>query len=802
MNVLKKFTFKNIMLNKKRSIVTIIGIILSTALICTVVGMFSSFQKTMINAIIENTGDYYVIFSDVKEDDIKYLKHNRNVETAGLIQKNGYIKISDGYSALHSYDSESIKDINLKKGRFPKNKNEIVISSVLEEKYQIQDNVLLNIHSDKDIKYDKNGTPILKFEKQEVFNIVGIIDDESKYRYYDTLTDYNLMINKLEDFSGIANVRVKYKNIKDTYKLTKELNTKNYSVEYNTELLRWSLVSSSETNTETIYMLLAVVIGIIILSSVFVIRNSFAISTTEKMKQFGILSSIGATKKQIKKSVIYEGLILGVIGIPLGILLGIVVINILIVFSNTILGDMINEMTFVVDIPLLAILFSILLGMVTIYFSSIASAYRASKVSPIEALRNTNEIKIKKRKLKTPKLIKKLFGIGGDIAYKNLKRNNKKYRTTVISLVVSIAIFISLSAFIYYGFNITNVYYKEMPYNITVRLTGEEESEISNKIIKLNDIDSYSIKRLQTINLDIKYLNEDGMKYIDYIGQDGMFGMPMVSIGEKNYKKYIKKLNLKYDDVKDKIIYVKNSLYIEDNKILELYNFDKNMTGIIENKKYNLEIVKTTKKDSYGLFEYAYGQGAFLISDYLMDQIGNQNIDKIDINSSNPDKLEETINKLNYEDLYVDNIDAMAKQMNNMVTWISVFLYGFIIVISLIGVTNVFNTITTNMNLRSKEFAMLKSIGMTNHEFNRMIRLESILYGVKSLFIGCFIGIGISYVIYKALSNSVDFGFRLPIEAIMISILFILLVVGLIMKYSLNKINKQNIIETIRKDNI
>ena len=136
---------------------------------------------------------------------------------------------------------------------------------------------------------------------------------------------------------------------------------------------------------------------------------------------------------------------------------------------------------------------------------------------------------------------------------------------------------------------------------------------------------------------------------------------------------------------------------------------------------------------------------------------------------------------------------------------ISIFLYGFIAVITLIGVTNIFNTITTNMNLRSKEFAMLKSIGMTKKEFNKMINLESIFYGIKSLIIGITLGLGLSYWIYTIVKDNgatERIKFIFPTYSIIISIVFIMVIVGIIMKYSLNKINKQNIIETIRNDNI
>ena len=141
--------------------------------------------------------------------------------------------------------------------------------------------------------------------------------------------------------------------------------------------------------------------------------------------------------------------------------------------------------------------------------------------------------------------------------------------------------------------------------------------------------------------------------------------------------------------------------------------------------------------------------------------------------------------------------------MRSIYTLIAIFLYGFMIVIALIGITNIFNTITTNMNLRKREFAMLQSIGMTKKEFKRMIKLESIFYCAKALLIGIPIGCGLSYIIFKALmSGDLIIKYSLPIGAITISIIAVVLLISTIMRYSISKINKNNIIDTIRNDNI
>lgn len=290
----------------------------------------------------------------------------------------------------------------------------------------------------------------------------------------------------------------------------------------------------------------------------------------------------------------------------------------------------------------------------------------------------------------------------------------------------------------------------------------------------------------------------------------------ITSIGEKAYKEYVKEIGGKYEDYKDGIIYYNNSLvFNEDGEKIDVINIKKNdeISGTIREteKTINLKILKVADKPPMASNSYST-YGMFIVSDELIDLIGDFYCNSMKINAKNPDELCQKIkdekNSLPEDEeftLHITNYKEQADEENRMVLLISIFLYGFITVISLIGVTNIFNTITTNMNLRSKEFAMLKSIGMTKKEFNKMIRLESIFYGVKSLIIGCALGIGISYWMYRVVIGAEatsELPFIFPTEAVIIAIVFISVIVGIIMKYSLNKINKQNIIETIRKDNI
>ena len=192
--------------------------------------------------------------------------------------------------------------------------------------------------------------------------------------------------------------------------------------------------------------------------------------------------------------------------------------------------------------------------------------------------------------------------------------------------------------------------------------------------------------------------------------------------------------------------------------------------------------------------------GFAVVSDEFMNKY-DWRFGSLYLNVNDATEFEKDLNK-DYKEVGVYNVQAEAERQNALILIIAIFLYGFIIVISLIGVTNIFNTITSNMNLRSKEFANLKSIGMTKKEFNRMIRLESIFYGLKSIIIGVPLGLLGSYLLYLALGEGIVMPYTFPIMPTVVAVIVVFLLIGGIMKYSLNKINKQNIIETIRKDNI
>ena len=858
MNVLNKLILKSLQMNKKRTIVTIIGIILATSLITAVATMVVSFRATMIEYEKEDAGNYHYMFEDVVYDDLKYFKNNSNIEDIYLTEDIGYTYLEGNnneykpYLHLLAFNEEALinSSVKLLEGRMPQNENEIVVSEHIKDiaqvEYNVGDTLILDVSKRVDLsgEYElkQNNAYVEGEEKLEKlytkeYKVVGIIerpnyDIESpaspgytvitylnennitkNLNVYVLLNEYGLK-NQEEFISQITgidkNILIKIKNDEQLdEKELEEYNNIKYSYSKNEGLLRYENFEVSDSTMSSILSLAVVVIVIIIVTSIFCIRNSFAISITEKMRQYGMLASVGTTPKQIKKNVLYEAMILALIAIPIGILCGLFADFVLLKVVSTLLADALNNLNFVFSVSWLSLVFVVLLTLITIYLSAISSARRAAKVSPIEAIRGNNDIKINPKKIKSSKIVEKLFGIGGKIADKNLKRNKKKYRTTVISIVVSVSIFIAMSSFINYAMEASSVYYKNRAYNLYVRDGSKDSYE---KIGKFSGIDEYSIVRMSNFYVDSNTLkvNEDSRIDDEY----SSLPITIVALGDEEYRRYVNELGLNYNEAKDKAILIDDyTQYVVDEEnngkyiMKRIYTYEKGDTilGSFDGegvKDTYLEIAAVATTRPMGLEDVNNSYGTLVISDDFYDSnIKDTFAEELYIKCDNSNKIEGQIMQ-EYEDLIVYNLDEQMQQEQSVYLVIQIFLYGFITVISLIGITNIFNTITTNMNLRSREFAMLKSIGMTNKEFNKMIRLESILYGLKSLLIGIPIGIILSYLVYKAVSGGIEMEFILPINSIIISIVVVMLLIIFIMRYSLSKINKQNIIETIRKDNI
>ena len=884
MKLLNKLTLKNLRLNKVRTIVTIVGIMLSAALITVVSGMALSGRQTMIDAQKTWSGDYDVSLDIIDTAKIDEIRQNRNVENAYYKERLGFSKATVADNAEYGYAVTAISEnafdgcfkLKLEKGSFPTNSNEAVVTGAFKntdgKDVKVGDKITLELGVLKgtdgkvlgesellDLSPKRFKESKITDKKQKTYTITGIIenpntrelnpsscfeiytvsDEESPveairtkhmnklYIAYTPQSEGNYLQNtadilgfKADDMSNVISDEISPED-----QQTSGIN--GYS--FNTTLLAMKGYGGSDGTNVMIFSLAVIIIIIVMLASVFVIRNSFAISITEKTSMYGMLASVGATKRQIRRNVLFEGFILGLIGIPLGILLGLGVNAILIAILNSVLGDMLSGATFVFVTPTIPIICAIVLSAVTIFCSSFFIALRASRIPPLVAIRGNKDIKVKNNKpYRTSKLTKKLFGVGGEIASKSLKRSRKKYRTTVISIVVSVAMFIAVSAFMDYGMTFTDHYYGNTDYSYMV--SGIDANQ-AQTIEKMPEIENYLTVGSQYgyVSADVP-VNECGENFL-YDNADGTksFSVEFLEFEHDTFVQICRELKLDYNKVKGGVlVYSEVTPYNMENmegtgepmklfgktaptKFI-VYGNDDNGNELIAGKLKVSSVFDEIPKSA----DSVIGEGTILGQGLIIGEQGvispqlgeHECYITLYANTSNHTSLTNRIESMpstGDSESYISIFDyeETVRQFNAVMLIVGIFVYGFIGVISLIGMTNIFNTISTNMQLRSKEFASLKSIGMTKKEFNRMIRLESLMYGIKSLIIGIPLGVLGVFAIFSAFSNgNVPMSFVFPWKAILISIAAVFIVVWLIMKYSISKVNKQNIIETIRNDNI
>ena len=848
MSILNDLTIKNLKLNKKRTIVTIVGIILSTALMVGIGLLFSSFQDYMIRETISYNGKYEAEYGDVSLDKLNSIDKK---DFSYFYQKAiGFSKFDSAneykpYIYISSVDKEYFKELHLISGRFAENDSELVISNHINTNggasYKIGDIITLKygervvegVNTLANNEYYEEET--LNIVGEKTYTIVGIVE-RSNFEDY-SASGYSTFTLDMNDKEGTVNVFVMFNNkkkiIKQSEDLAKKLGYDN-TISYNSTLLALYGESTYGNIMKSMITMIVIMLSLVSIGCIVVIYNSFAISVMERKKEFGLLSSIGAMKKQLSYTVFFEALIEGIIGIILGICGAYIGIGTVILIINNLIGDILvlklNLVTNIVFI-IIPVIFMILV----IFISALVPSRRAAKVSPIEAIRQNDDIKINKKKIKTGKLVNKLFGIEGEIALKNIKRNKKKYRVTIVSLFISIVLFISFSSYMNYTIDTASSVMGEVPYDYQISYFGDDNDidalDKISEIIKSNDVKEYVSYSASNLSIIGNYTYSD--EYLDFYknayGDDGIKALTNLKyqyisiyiLDDISYNKYKELIGLDKDSVillnKFKgVSYGNNKRVNYDIPVInngdiniKICNFNDNDEDVDTTKYCNKKIdnIFITNKSFDLIEEFSYmSDFKLIVNKKLYDNISDSGthytqFNIISDNTDNIDKLTKELDK--YDNVNYTNVKESMKQANNMILVIKILMYGFIGLVTLIGVTSVFNTISTSMALRKREFAVLRSIGLTRKGFNKILFFESLFFGLKSLIYAIPVSLGVTIIIHYALADIMSINsIVIPWKAIIISIVSVFVIVLLTMMYSTSKIKKHNIIEQIREENI
>ncbi|URZ17908.1 ABC transporter permease [Clostridium felsineum] len=857
MNIFNKVTLQSMKKSRTRTIVTIIGVVLSAAMITAVATFAVSLQNYMIKGSIQKYGGWHVGFLNVDSSFVKERALDKEAKNTVTFENIGYAKLKGGknpnkpYLFITGFNKKAFDNlsINLVSGRLPQNNSEILVPAHVDSnggvKLAVGDTLSLAVgnrmEANKNLNqhdaYISGGKEkeTLAPKVQKTYRVVGICErpsfEEVSAPGYTLITKAD-SADKVDSFSTFVTLKKPY----SVYTYARSV-AGTHSYEFNDNVLRFMGISSDNQFNAFLYSVGGILVVLIMISSVFLIYNSFNISLNERTRQFGILSSVGATAKQLRNSVLFEGLCIGAVGIPIGVIVGIGSIRLVISVVAEKFGNIMYSgvpLTLTVSFP--AIVVAAVVSIVTILISAYIPARKAASTPVMESIRQTNEVKIESKVVKTSKLSQRIYGLEGTLALKNFKRNKRRYRSIVLSLSLSVVLFVSASAFGNDLKRFTEQSVVNSDYDIcffTQDMDKTKMFRLYDKLKTANGVYGSSYQAIMTYScvFNSNNFSDNYRKYSSYNLPNQTVNMPMdiQFIKDNEYLNFIKSLGLpvkEYTGNNAKMIAVAkakkaNKTKDKNIKLMDIFS-SRSMNFTIapqindRPKMEQSQNVNITFVDSYPIDQLP--KNPYDVRPYVFVVVAPYSLKEkfeapgvhanmgLTFKSKTPSKsvaeMEGMIKGERITSAYtIYNLGKILEQNRNTVFVVDVFTYVFIIMISLIATANVFNTISTNIKLRKRELAMLRSVGMSDRDFKRMMNFECAFYGMKALIFGLPIAGILSWLIHKGMTKGgADISFMFPWQSMAISVFSVFLIVFITMLYAISKIKKENIIDGLRDD--
>ena len=904
MNVFHRFTRASLRQNPSRTLVTVIGIVLSMALVTAVIqGAYSGIQF-LIRSETARVGAFHGYYYELTADQAQQAQQAENVKTSAVWQTVGWAEIGSESEYKPYLLIRAVSDnftelvaVHLTSGRMPENDAELLIPDHLAINggvtYRAGDTVTLAVGRRTSEGYELNETNPYDPESGE--KLVDITE-----KTYTVTGTYERFDNLVEDYgcpgftaltgwdgqaAGARSVFFTVKNVSHFYEdMANNPMSENWRP--HDDLLRFNGAVRSESVSTFIYGFAGVLIFLIAFGSISLIYNSFAISVSERTRQFGILKSVGATKKQIRDSVLYEALLLGGLGILGGAAVGCLGIGI----TLWALRDAFKAFSMDTGVQMklivspLGLVIAAAVCLATTLISAWIPAQRANRVSAIDAIRQTGDVKVRGKDVKVSGITKKLFGFEGMMAAKNFKRNRKRYRATIVSLFLSVTLFIAASSFCAYLTDaVGTATADDSRVDITYAVVGDDRTDPDRVLALLTGVAGvekgcYLEDANAQMHIPADAVSQEWMaQFGDNADEnaDASFFAQIVFVDDTTFRALCADNGLNAEDY-----------YDADAPKALFYNrcttriFDADGNGkwydvkVVDESKLPIQMYAASQRefDGYTMMEQEDDSYYFYPDEYVQEiNTRWRNGEEVELDRSRammktaeeaeersyltvaatvketlfalPDGMtaliypygmrEAVMGENTAEELYQTDFalvasdharafEAVKKELTAkgletgrlfdlaadkesqrmLVTVVRVFSYGFIILISLIAMANVFNTVSTNVMLRRREFAMLRSIGLGEKGFRKMMNYECIIYGCKGLLWGLPAAVVLTYLIYRITGNIVDRGFYIPWYSVAIAVGSVFAVVFATMIYATGVVRRDNPIDALRQENI
>lgn len=858
MNIINKITLRFLRANMRRTFVTIVGAVIATAMLTAVASLFVAFFDLMQRDYINRNGLWHAQYEAATMEQIEKAAADASIADVLLKQELGYAlwensNLRKPYLYFEGYNEAAMANFNLqlKSGRLPINDGEIVISEEAYHNgfpYALGDKITFNLNE----RHYNNGTneALLGQEQTVLYNAEGDFEEflvpigEREFTIVGTIARPVSEYTNSPGYSAITRIdetavkegslsvfvvfsEINRKIFQQGEDLTRRIDAKVY---FNQGLLRcYGLFYDDQLNT-TLYTFGGILIVIIMVGAILLIYNAFAISVAQRTRYLGLLASVGATKRQKRNSVFFEGVVIGAISIPLGIIGGLLGISITFWFINPMIVTLVSEtekLSLVITPQL--ILTSAMLSMFTIFISAYVPAYRASHVSAIDAIKQSKEIKLTKKKIKTAKIVKKIFGFEGELAIKNLKRNRGRYYATLFSLIISIVLFISVAGFTAYLEKSIAMTTDSLGFDLLIddQMGNDESKKALTEIASFDGVTDSTRLTYHYYDAALKdeQLSEHYQRQKDPEQDNYLVGVPMHSLDKQSLQAYAQKIGVNFADLtntnKPAAIIIGTMIFRSDASTYEEY------PSIIARKGDTVDLIYALNSDKQsnlpaitvaaitdelpmGVANKGDNMIMMIVSEEVQQyyqKLGPQELNQVlYLSSDDPMALDKEITKWLSDNAVsyftVNNFYEYRLNDEYLLSIMKVFSGGFITLITLIAIANIFNTISTGISLRRQEFAMLKSVGMTQQSFYQMIRFESLFYGLKALLYGLPISFVILWLMFKTIMTNFNFGFILPWKSILLVIVAIILIIALTMRYAFGKVKDQNIVDGLKQENL
>lgn len=854
MNIIQKVTWKCMKAAKRRTMVTIFGVILSVAMISAVSVIAQSFQDLMLRNARSNFGDFEMEFYDVPAKQAEKLVKDSRIKESLISYHDTYAFLKDvldaqrQYIQLQVYDMEHLhlNALQLVKGTLPRQKNEILLSESFMETsgtaWKIGDSITLligyTVQKDGSRSYSQWNSDDATGESfhqtgERTFRITGIMDDgkvhfgSQNYAFYlpfqgneGTLDNrYVISFTMKERAASIY---------EDAQQLAEDYGLQDVQINPNNTLLMFYGINDDNGFMTTITLATGMVALIIMIGSISLIYNAFAISLSQRSRYLGMLASIGATQKQKRSSVFFEAFVIGVFAIPIGVLCGYAGIGITFLCIQPLIQGMFETM---VELRLVitwqSVLFSVLFSFIVLLLSAWLPARRASRITPIDALRQNQDVSIRTKDVRGTRWIRRFFGVSAELGAKNMKRSRHRYYATLFSLMISMVLFMtaySFSTFIAQAFSMAQ---GEIPADVTGGMSGykqQEKDAIRKQLSQLSNSEEFLYMESVTLqdHSDAAY-SKQLQQLLDAHGQ--RLSLQVIALDDESFARYAEEVNASMEDftgsdaqaiLLNKLTCKKENTFT-DYRLLE--NAEKGMTlqAAMDKRSYETAIHVAAVSEVHPWFLPANVDDIHTI--YLITNEQSMRIlkkqlhlaqDMLSMNfqyrSSQPYALENELTQLQSQHpagtIFKSNIRALKERQNQLSLFLNVFLYGFVALILLVSAANIYNTISTGIALRRREFAMLKSIGITPRAFRAMIRMEIMQYLGRTMLFGIPLTLLVIYGVYAVLQRNFAFAFAFPWQGLLFIILLLAALLFASMRMALHARKQDNLMETIRQESI